>query len=884
MRSFVALVGSGVLGAIVSASGIAAADPPTPSAAHPRLFMSAAQLAAYRANAGKQGTAAAGLVAQCQDTIDNPSSYSTRGGSDGNYWPQSAVACAFAYVATNDSKYLTQALKYWHASLNDDQTIGDGAGCVQGVSTDWQTWAKGGDNGSAPPVLLTVTHDTGYPIRWYGPDIALAYDWLYGAQGVDSALQAQTRTCLTNWIDYYTGYGYHQDEAGANYNAGYVVAKALAAVAIGNDGGADGHLWTQVIDQDFGKLLMGTGLSGMTGNVGTPAGVMVGGDWGEGWQYGALSVLEYAASARALEDYGASLPPMETWTSSLVLRNLYATTPSGAFSFCGDGDCDITTPNKPLEPNELDAVLVGPSSDQAASWALAAKQSEALQAGSFVYNAIGEARAVTPQGYTSQSPAPSPFYLARGTRQLYARSGWDAGATWGVFMSEPQLNGDHQHFDASNFVLSRGADDLVVDPTPYGNESSWESNAVTADSSVVTGDYAPSQTPWSQADLPWARGTADATYGARSDFAHAFDFDGTPSDITYAHREWTMLPEGEVVTIDRVHTSDSSRNMYVQFHTNTGGGGLTLSNGVATGTVGGSKVAIHAVLLSGGKPAVKQPTDCSSNSSDACCALSCNYPCGSCSVGRFATDEYQVTVPGPWAVAVHVIDALGSSDSPVTVASLNDSTVDPSGANTGVIGASIARGGKQSYVVASSGTDGAVSSGTLTYGTPGAASARHVVYDAPEASDGSSSVMAAAQSGRCVVTISAGSGKGLTGHPLMFDVGTASGGCVVTDATSSSPGNPPGGGSGSGSGSSGGSSGSGSSGGASGGSSSGSIDGGLPSSSGAGDGGNGETWDLGSGSSGCGCILAGESGATGSLLALTLLPIASAVVRRRRRR
>jgi len=70
----------------------------------------------------------------------------------------------------------------------------------------------------------------------------------------------------------------------------------------------------------------------------------------------------------------------------------------------------------------------------------------------------------------------------------------------------------------------------------------------------------------------------------------------------------------------------------------------------------------------------------------------------------------------------------------------------------------------------------------MTYGVPGAAAARHVVYDAPEAPDGSSAVVAAAQSGRCVVTITAGAGGGLTGHPLIFDVGAASGGCVVTVA------------------------------------------------------------------------------------------------------
>ncbi len=84
-----------------------------PTGPHPRLFMSAANLAGYTANARKSGTAAAGLVAACQDTIDNPADYSSRGGSDGNYWPGSAVNCAFAYLATQKPQFLTQALIYW---------------------------------------------------------------------------------------------------------------------------------------------------------------------------------------------------------------------------------------------------------------------------------------------------------------------------------------------------------------------------------------------------------------------------------------------------------------------------------------------------------------------------------------------------------------------------------------------------------------------------------------------------------------------------------------------------------------------------------------------------------------------------------------------------
>src|SRR4029078_1542263 len=151
--------------------------------------------------------------------------------------------------------------------------------------------------------------------------------------------------------------------------------------------------------------------------------------------------------------------------------------------------------------------------------------------------------------------------------------------------------------------------------------------------------------PWSEAELAWARGTDDAVYAARSDFAEAFIFSSTPSDIPYAHREWVMLPEGEIVTIDRVHTVDAAHAMYVRFHTNTGGGGLTLNGAVATGDVGGSRGAVHSVLLSGGKPAITQPEvgDCS---------LSCSYPCGGCDAARLPVDEHRVQVHRPCAAAV----------------------------------------------------------------------------------------------------------------------------------------------------------------------------------------------------------------------------------------
>jgi hypothetical protein len=208
---------------------------------------------------------------------------------------------------------------------------------------------------------------------------------------------------------------------------------------------------------------------------------------------------------------------------------------------------------------------------------------------------------------------------------------------------------------------------------------------------------------------------------------------------------------------------------------------------VASGTVGGSKVTIHPVFLSGGTPKiVKVPA--------GACTMSCSYPCGQCNAARFAVDEYSLSVPGTWAVAIHVIDGTGSSEAAAQVGSLNDDNFDPAPKqNAGVIGAAVFRGSKQSYVVATSAQDGATGD-SMTYGVPGTSAARHIVFDAPEAGDGSSSVTAAAQSGRCVITIGAGSGGGIAGHPLMFQVAAASDGCGVTAGTDVVPGTPPPGG------------------------------------------------------------------------------------------
>ena len=340
----------------LTTSSIPHAVADVPAGSHPRLFMSAENLAAFKRNAETPRTAAATLVADCQRTIDSPGFFNERCGAGGGVWPQAAMSCAFAYRVTQKAAYQAQAMKYLRAALDDDQTLGDKLGCTPGVSTDWRSW---NGNQPVPPVIITISHDTGYPMRWYGPYVALAYDWLSGTPGVDAALLGQARTCLTTWVDYYTERGYHHGEAGANYNAGFVIGKTLAGIAIGTDGGSDGHLWTETVTDLFPQLLIGKGLAGRSGAVGTAAGPMVGGDWAEGWQYGPLSVVEYAVAARALEEHGVALPEMDTWVNSLVVRYIHATVPKLDGHWIG-GDFEPDRIYQSPSSNPLDAVLAGP--------------------------------------------------------------------------------------------------------------------------------------------------------------------------------------------------------------------------------------------------------------------------------------------------------------------------------------------------------------------------------------------------------------------------------------------------------------------------------------------------------------------------------------------
>jgi hypothetical protein len=651
------------------------------------------------------------------------------GGWQGFEFLLTLSGCLVSYEASGNADDLTTAFKYFNVLLDDYQNVGDGAG---------------GDN--------VVTHDTGYAMRTFAPYSAIAYDWLHDAPGMTEALRAHARERFNAWVTYYAQNGYLKDMPGSNYEAGFQFASTLIAIAEGGEAGANGDAhWALVRDTIWGTDLT----PGMT------KGVLTGGDWPEGWQYGPLSVLEHAFAARALQDNGLTIPVTSQWASSLVQRFAYGITPSTHLAFAG-GDNEATTANIPVDNGPLLATIVGPADDTARAWARKLNSDLQLSNENSLFDALAGARAGA-----SAIPANVPTsYTAQGTGNFYVRSDWTPTSSWSVFQCSPRLVADHQHSDAGNFVLTRGADDLVVDPSPYGSLSTLTGNAPTVDSASLPDGYSPSQGMWGKATkLVWSKQSSSGVAVARCDYADQFRFEDVPSDVQHALRDYVMVPgqggDATVVLVDRAVTSAPTRNMHLRVRTP---GNLALGGDTATTTVGASALSIQKVFASNGAGSVRdmpQGQDCSSG------------PRGTCDYSRIAAgQEYRIDVAGPEAVAIHVVDGHAANEPAPTATALS---------GAGYRGAAITRGGNTIAVVATDKADG-VAPASLTYSVPAGSGTTHVVVDAPAGAGGRSDVTGVLDGNNCKMTVvpHAGTSGGFDGHGLVVRVSSS---CAVTDDT-----------------------------------------------------------------------------------------------------
>jgi hypothetical protein len=716
------LLGSFALPLVITTS-VAAQE--APSRSHPRIWLDSATRAGIQAQVDPASEPMRRAMTRCARAYAEPGEYAT-GGWQGFEFVITLSSCLATYAGTGGQDALTTAIKYWSVLLDDYQEVGDGLG---------------GDT--------VVTHDTGYAMRTFAPYAALAYDWLHDAPGVTESLRAHARQRFDAWSTYYTAQGYLRNQPGANYQAGYAFAATLIAIAEGGEAGAAGEShWVNVRDVIWKRDLLPAFRLG---------GVLEGGDWPEGWQYGPLSVLEHALGARALRDNGVNVDDAATWTNALPWRFAYGQTPSTQQAFAG-GDSDSDTPYRKPTNGALLGAIVGLASDGAKSLARQLNTSLSLTN----ENPLFDVLAAATLGPSTALPTTTPTsYLARGTGNWYVRADWSAASSWAVLQCSPKVVDDHQYANAGNWVLTRGADDVVVDPSPYGSLSTLTGNAPAVDSASLPEGYSPSQGFWGKkTNWAWTRRSGSGLAVGRCDYADQFQRSDVKSDVASASRDFVLIPRAEgaatMVLLDRVVTGAAERALHLRVRTPAN---LGLQGDVASGSVGSSSLTIRKLWSSAGAGSVRampQGTECPSSSHG-------------CDVSKLAAgSEYRLDVAGPDAQALHVVDTRTNAGGSPPPAELLD--------GTGFRGVRISDGERSVAIL----TAKDAKAGSLSYRVPAAAGAVHVVVDAPVDANGESDVSAVREGTDCRVDVSAhqSAGPGLNGRPLVLRVGAD---CVVSD-------------------------------------------------------------------------------------------------------
>jgi hypothetical protein len=629
----------------------------------------------------------------------------------GSAWARVLQACLVAWAATDSKDDAATAVKYFTALIDDLDRLGDG---------------RGGDD--------AAQRDHGYAIRNLGPYTALAYDWLHPL--LPPELQARARQRWKAWLAWYRDKGYRPSTPGSNYHAGYLIAATMIAIAQAGDAGPDGAaLWQHVADQMWGKE-MAAALS--------QEGALAGGNWPEGWQYGPLSVAEYSLGARLMKRAGVEIPGVETWLSSLMRHHVYSLSPADGVYATGDTETETAT----LPPHvlTLDAIAFGDATPEDKRWARGElARLKLADRDWFLYDALA---AVGDKPTLPPRSAWPTWYLAANTGTLYTRTRWDESAIWFVAECSKTLDTDHRHRSAGNFVLSRGRDDVIVDPSPYGSQSTLTSNAPTVASGQLPADYIPSQGAWSdKTGYDFVTQRASGVVAARCDYADAYKMQQKPSDIADAVRDFVLLPstdgrDAALLVIDRATTGASDRGMHLRFRTP---GQLTLDDkGIGTTTVGATKLAISSITRSApGTTAIGTPRATS-------CYKEQELPKGQCDAARVPVTDYRVQVPGPTPAAVHLLTATGAQ-APATIATPI--------AGKGWAGVKVS-GLRDAVVVWRTHRDGA-----LDYSAP---PGTHVILDPP---DVNADVTAKRDGNGCAVHVTGG-GK-LPARPLVISVDAA---------------------------------------------------------------------------------------------------------------
>jgi uncharacterized membrane protein YgcG len=717
-----------------------------PSGAHPRIWLTDEVQERWSGSVDESGSAVARARDKCDRVQAEPGEW-VSGQYQGFAWVEALSACLVAWKSTGDDGYRDTALIYLRGLLDDQMMLGDGLG---------PGYADG---------LGIVAQDTGYSMRTHGVWAALGYDWLHDALTEDERDRAHER--FVQWLEFHhLPDTYQRAQPGANYHAGHVLAVTLLAIGHADEMNAreadsGSELWSYAVDEMFG-LLAASVLAREP---------LAGGDWLEGWQYAPLSVASYALAGRALVEQRVLVPWLEDWNIEVLHRYVHGLSPDDRM-FVG-GDTGDETPLLDINALPLWAVIASESSAHAAAAARA--ELERLDVdGAHDFQLFFEALAEA-----SQVPA-TPFdrareptaWLASGAGNFYGRTSFSADATWLVSQCKGTVV-DHQHPNAGNLVLSRGADALLVDPGPYGSLSTLTGNAPTMSQPHFNENYRPSQAAWGERSgglldeedatrFSLTRATTSNVLATRCDWDGQLRFQDNPSEtVSDATRDVVLLPGVEgasVVIVDRVLTTAAwmtdASPLLLRFRSL---GAFEEDGDSARANVGASRLTVRRLVGDATTDARAITVgDCFSGDR------------GKCETGRFAGSEWRANVAGPQPFAVHVLDADASEAADSIATATADGTLEQ------IV---IERESRRFVVLVTRDASEATA-----YESEAAAST-HVILDPPA---GERVVVTASKGAAgCEIELAAGTGDdGFASRPLVF---TLDEDCVAAEETSQAP-------------------------------------------------------------------------------------------------
>ena len=426
-------------------------------AAHPRILLDSVGLARAKRHAAAGSDAWKDVLHECRIYSEKDIS----SGYLGAEWVRAIFNLSMCWRVTGERDYHDKAFRYLGGLLDDKRQIGDG---------------EGGDE--------VVHGNSGYPIRNFARGVAIAYDWLYDAPGMNSELRKKMVNRLDAWLSWYKSDGYLADNPFANYFWGYFTSLSLAGLVVdGDDPRAD--VW----ERDAETLLEEKVIPGFYK-------YLKGGDWAEGWQYGQLVSMEAAMLFQSyLRATGKDLTKSWPWLGELVKSRLHSRHPDGKYEYGSGTQLQRPPPPRPLALYAALVFLEHSDPDEAArARYLIHDLYPALEKDHAWFAVLADEPAGEPRKDPREDAPLS--YLVEGTGTSFSRSSWAEDATWVSMVLGPRVSIDHQHQDQGHFEIWHGADPVFIDAGSEHASATVHHNTILVDDGGKILPYSPNQGVW----------------------------------------------------------------------------------------------------------------------------------------------------------------------------------------------------------------------------------------------------------------------------------------------------------------------------------------------------------------------------------------------------